>query len=195
MTWLPKPKRMVWIAALVVVLNGFFPAMWILLTSVKTESELMRLPITIWPAAPTFDNYIRVFVDQPILVFLFNSFMVAMFSTLLCVTVSACAAYALVRLRVPAPNLILSILLAVAMFPLISLMVPLFQTMRALELLNTWPAHGLADTQLAELQIEPKLNLPSNNADTQLCFQTNYYARLIWSFGGGGVFSPVTTSR
>jgi multiple sugar transport system permease protein len=140
MTWLPKPKRMVWIAALVVVLNGFLPALWILLTSVKTESELMRLPITIWPAAPTFDNYIRVFVDQPILVFLFNSFMVAMFSTLLCVTVSACAAYALVRLRVPAPNLILSILLAVAMFPLISLMVPLFQTMRALELLNTWPA-------------------------------------------------------
>ena len=99
----------------------------------------MRLPITIWPAAPAFDNYIRVFVDQPILVFLFNSFMVAMFSTLLCVTVSACAAYALVRLRCRS-NLILSILLAVAMFPLISLMVPLFQTMQALELLNTWPA-------------------------------------------------------
>ena len=104
MTRLPKPKRMVWIAALVVVLNGFFPALWILLTSVKTESELMRLPITIWPAAPAFDNYIRVFVDQPILVFLFNSFMVAMFSTLLCVTVSACAAYALVRLRCPLPT-------------------------------------------------------------------------------------------
>ena len=137
---LPNSNRMVWIAALIVALNGFFPALWILLTSFKTESELMRLPITIWPAAPTLENYVRVFVDQPILVFLFNSFMVAVFSTLLCVTVSACAAYALVRLRVPAPNLILSILLAVAMFPLISLMVPLFQTMRALELLNTWPA-------------------------------------------------------
>ena len=44
------------------------------------------------------------------------------------------------RLRLPAPNLILSAMLAVAMFPLISLMVPLFQTMRALGLLNTWPA-------------------------------------------------------
>ena len=108
MTRLPKPKRMVWIAALVVVLNGFFPALWILLTSVKTESELMRLPITIWPAAPAFDNYIRVFVDQPILVFLFNSFMVAMFSTLLCVTMSAYAAYALVRLRCLPGPLVLS---------------------------------------------------------------------------------------
>lgn len=136
----PRPKNMVWLAALVVALNGFFPAVWVLFTSFKTESELMRIPITIWPAAPTLENYVRVFVDQPILTFLFNSFMVALFSTLLCVTVSACAAYALVRLRVPMPNLILSVLLAVAMFPLISLMVPLFQTMRALNLLNTWPA-------------------------------------------------------
>ncbi|HEY8383223.1 MAG TPA: carbohydrate ABC transporter permease [Microvirga sp.] len=137
---LPKPKKMVWLAAAIVAINGFFPALWILFTSFKTESELMRIPITIWPTAPTLENYVRVFVDQPILTFLFNSFMVAVFSTLLCVTVSACAAYALVRLRVPAPNLILSVLLAVAMFPLISLMVPLFQTMRGLGLLNTWPA-------------------------------------------------------
>lgn len=137
---LPKSKNMVWLAALIVAVNGFFPALWILFTSFKTESELMRIPITILPAAPTLQNYVRVFVDQPILTFLFNSFMVAVFSTLLCVAVSACAAYALVRLRVPAPNLILSVLLAVAMFPLISLMVPLFQTMRSLNLLNTWPA-------------------------------------------------------
>jgi multiple sugar transport system permease protein len=140
MTNLPGRHRMVWLAALIVAANGFFPALWILLTSFKTESELMRIPITIWPAAPRLDNYVRVFVDQPILTFLWNSFAVATLSTILCVTVSACAAYALVRLRVPAPNLILSVLLAVAMFPLISLMVPLFQTMRALNLLNTWPA-------------------------------------------------------
>ncbi|HEY8566506.1 MAG TPA: carbohydrate ABC transporter permease [Beijerinckiaceae bacterium] len=137
---LPRPKLMVLIAGLVVAVNGFFPALWILFTSFKTESELMQIPITVLPQAPTLQNYVRVFVDQPILTFLFNSFMVATLSTLLCTVVSACAAYALVRLRVPAPNLILSVLLACAMFPLISLMVPLFQTMRALSLLNTWPA-------------------------------------------------------
>ena len=60
--------------------------------------------------------------------FLWNCFIVATLSTLLCVLVSALAAYALVRLRMPAPHLILAVLLAVAMFPLISLMVPLFQT-------------------------------------------------------------------
>jgi multiple sugar transport system permease protein len=104
----------------------------------KTESELMRLPITVWPAAPTLVNYSRVFTDQPVFTFMWNSIAVSVLSTVLCVTVSALAAYALVRLRLPKPNLILAALLAVAMFPLISLMVPLFSVMRDLGLLNTW---------------------------------------------------------
>lgn len=135
---MPSRRAVVWLAALIVAANGFFPALWILFTSLKTESELMRIPITILPTAPTLDNYVRVFTDQPILLFMWNSFGVATLSTLLCVFVSALAAYALVRLRLPAPGLILSALLAVAMFPLISLMVPLFQTMRTVGLLNTW---------------------------------------------------------
>ncbi|MFZ4531619.1 MAG: carbohydrate ABC transporter permease [Alsobacter sp.] len=135
------PRRaVVWAAAAIVAINGFVPAIWVLLTSLKSESELMRLPITVLPAAPTLGNYVRVFVDQPILLFLWNSVMVATLSTLLCIVVSALAAYALVRLRVPAPGAILAVLMGIAMFPLISLVVPLFQTMRGLGLLNTWPA-------------------------------------------------------
>jgi multiple sugar transport system permease protein len=134
----PSPKKMTIIAGLIVAVNGFFPALWILFTSLKTEGELMRLPITIWPHAPTLANYSRVFTDQPIFLFMWNSIVVAVLSTLLCVVVSALAAYALVRLRLPAPNLILSAILLVAMFPMSSLMVPLFTVMRDLGLLNTW---------------------------------------------------------
>jgi multiple sugar transport system permease protein len=138
MTLLRNRRATLIIAALIVAANGFFPAIWILFTSFKTEVELMRVPITVLPAAPTFENYIRVFVDQPILRFLANSVVVATLSTALCVTVSSLAAYALVRLRLPGAGLILSLLLAIAMFPLISMMVPLFQVMRDLGLLNTW---------------------------------------------------------
>jgi multiple sugar transport system permease protein len=143
-------KRLtIWIAGFVVAANGFFPALWILFTSLKTETELMRYPITIWPSAPTLENYVRVFVDQPILLFLFNSLVVATASTVLTVTVSALAAYALTRLRLPYRNLILSVLLAVAMFPLIALVVPIFQVMRSVDLLNTWPALILPYTVLS----------------------------------------------
>src|SRR5258708_10181829 len=71
---------------------------------------------------------------------MWNSVVVAGLSTALCVFVGALASYALTRLRLPHRNLIMSLLLAVAMFPLISLMVPLFKVMRELGLLNTYPA-------------------------------------------------------
>ncbi|MBM3523241.1 MAG: carbohydrate ABC transporter permease [Alphaproteobacteria bacterium] len=134
---LPR-RRMVWFAALIVAANGFFPAIWILFTSLKTEGELMRYPITYWPSEPTIGNYVRAFADQPLLLFAWNSFVVASISTIVCVVVSAMAAYALTRLRLPYRNLIMQAILAVAMFPLIALMVPLFQTMRSLALLNTY---------------------------------------------------------
>jgi len=137
---LPSFRRSTFLAALVIIANGFIPAVWILLTSMKTETELMRVPITVLPDTPTIANFVRVFVDQPMLTFLLNSLAVAGLSTLLCVIVSALAAYAIVRLRVPMGTLILSAIVLVSMFPLISLMVPLFQIMRSLELLNTWPA-------------------------------------------------------
>ena len=133
-------RKTVILAGSIVALNGFFPALWILFTSLKTETELLRYPITIFPEAPTLMNYTRVFVDQPILLFMWNSIVVATLSTALCIFVSALAAYSIVRLRLPGRNLILSLLLAVSMFPLISLMVPLFQTMRSLGWLNTYPA-------------------------------------------------------
>ena len=135
-----KRKPMVWLAAIVVAANGFFPAVWILLTSVKTETELIQSPITYLPEAPTLANYETAFTAQPILRFMFNSFVVASLSTALCVFVGALAAYALTRLRLPHRDLIMSVLLAVAMFPLISLMVPLFKLMRELGLLNTYLA-------------------------------------------------------
>jgi len=130
----------VWFAAIVVAVNGFFPAVWNLLTSFKTETELIQSPITYWPRAPTLANYDIAFTAQPILRFMLNSVVVASLSTLLCVVVGALAAYALTRLRLPHRNLIMSLLLAVAMFPLISLMVPLFKLMRELGLLNTYLA-------------------------------------------------------
>lgn len=138
---LPLQRRAtVWLAAIVIVVNGFFPAVWILLTSLKTETELIRSPITYLPEAATLDNYAVAFTTQPLLRFMWNSFVVASLSTALCVFVSALAAYALTRLRLPGRNPIMAVLLAVAMFPLISLMVPLFKVMRELGLLNTYLA-------------------------------------------------------
>lgn len=124
----------------ILILNGLFPALWILFTSLKGEPELLRKPITWLPQAPTLENYLRAFTDQPLLLFLFNSFMVALLSTIATLFVSTLAAYALARLNLRLRDLILSAIIAVSTFPLVTLLVPLFEIMRALGLLNTWAA-------------------------------------------------------
>jgi multiple sugar transport system permease protein len=136
----PQGTRLRLLAAALVVVNGFFPAVWILLTSLKTETELVSKPITWWPHAPTLSNYVQAFTDQPLLRYLGNSLVVALVATLFSLLVSACAAYAIARLNLRYRQLILTAIVASSMFPLVTLLVPIFETMRSLGLLNTYTA-------------------------------------------------------
>jgi trehalose/maltose transport system permease protein len=136
------------LAAAIVVVNGFFPAVWILLTSFKTEAELVSKPITYLPHAPTVSNYVRAFADQPLLRYLGNSLAVASLSTALSLLVAALAAYAIARLDLPRRRLVLTCIVASSMFPLVTLLVPIFETMRAMNLLNTYTALVLPYTVL-----------------------------------------------
>jgi multiple sugar transport system permease protein len=142
-----KPLRL--ICAGILLVNGLFPALWILFTSLKTEAELTAKPITWFPHAPTLANYHTAFTDQPLHLFLFNSFMVAILSTALTIVVSVLAAYAIARLNLRHRGLILSAIIAVSTFPLVTLLVPLFEIMRAFGLLNSWTALVLPYTVLS----------------------------------------------
>jgi multiple sugar transport system permease protein len=137
-----------WLAAAIVVVNGFFPAVWILFTSLKTEAELVSKPITWWPAAPTLANYVQAFTDQPLLKYLANSALVAGLATVTSLVVAAFAAYAIARLNLKRRQLILTCIVASSMFPLVTLLVPIFETMRVLNLLNTYTALVLPYTVL-----------------------------------------------
>jgi multiple sugar transport system permease protein len=132
--------RLRFFAAAMVVVNGFFPAVWILFTSLKQEVELVQKPITWWPNAPTLQNYVQAFTDQPLLKYMANSLVVAGLATVFSLLVSACAAYAIARLNLKHRQLILTAIVASSMFPLVTLLVPIFETMRSLNLLNTYTA-------------------------------------------------------
>jgi len=143
-----KTRLLVLLAAGIVVANGFFPAAWILLTSLKTEAELVSKPITYWPANATLGNYVQAFTDQPLLRYLGNSAVVAAVSTVVSLVVAALAAYAIARLNLRRRQLILTCIVASSMFPLVTLLVPIFETMRTLGLLNTYTALVLPYTVL-----------------------------------------------
>jgi multiple sugar transport system permease protein len=128
------------VAAAILVINGFFPALWILLTAFKRESELVSKPLQYFPSELFWGNFKAAFTQQPLGSFLLNSVVVAVGATILSLIVSAAAAYAIARLQLRWRQAILMLIVASSMFPLVTLLVPIFQTMRSLNLLNTYTA-------------------------------------------------------
>lgn len=136
------------IAVVAMFINGVTPLLWMLATSLKSNVELVNKPITYWPQDPTLENFHQVFVQQPLLTFIGNSVWVALCSTLLTLVVSSLAAYALARLEVPGRRIVMALIIGASTFPLVTLLVPLFQTMRSLGLLNSYLALILPYTVL-----------------------------------------------
>lgn len=109
------------------IVNGTFPLLWIVLTSFKREAELARTPITYLPQNPTLHNYVQVFEALPFARFLLNSAVVSVGATVLCVLFAALAGYALGRLNLPGRRLILTLIVMTSMFPALVLLVPLYR--------------------------------------------------------------------
>lgn len=121
------------IALLLVIVNGLFPSVWLLLTSFKQDGELTRLPISYLPADPTLQNYVEVFARNPFATFLRNSFVVSIVATLITVLFASLAGYALGRLRLKGRRIILTGIVMTSMFPSLVLLVPLYRLFRGVE--------------------------------------------------------------
>ena len=126
------------LAALIV--GGFFPFIWMVLTSLKSEGELQKFPVQYLPSKLDFSNYARVFSEQPFAQFFLNSLTVSLLSTVLCIAAAVPAAYALARLNLRGRGLLMTTVVTFSMLPVVSLLVPMFRLMRGANLLNTYPA-------------------------------------------------------
>ncbi|MFC4456205.1 carbohydrate ABC transporter permease [Deinococcus sonorensis] len=146
-----RPGATVWRALgyAALILGGLFPLLWMILTSFKSEDELSRFPVQYLPSHWSLHNYRLVFSEQPFATFFLNSLLVSVVSTALCVGIAALAAYALARLNLRRRGLYTTLIVTFSMFPVISLMVPLFRIMRGVNLLNTYPALILPYTALS----------------------------------------------
>ena len=122
------------LALVLVIINGFFPAAWLFLTSLKKEGELTRLPITYLPADATLGNYAQVFESNPFELFLRNSLIVSIGATIICVLFAALAGYALGRLNIRGRRTIMTGIVMTSMFPALVLLVPLYRLFRGVEI-------------------------------------------------------------
>jgi ABC-type glycerol-3-phosphate transport system permease component len=115
-----------------------FPFYWAIVASLTPEATLFQQP-SLWPSTLIVDHYRALFDERDFWVPIRNSLIVAGTTTLFCVTVGALAAYALARTEFRGKGVILAFILAVTMFPQISIVSPLYMLLRALRLINTYP--------------------------------------------------------
>lgn len=122
-----------------VLVYALLPVLSIFATSFKLPSELNSG--TFWPTSWTTANYDEILAGSAKDLFLpslRNSIGISLIATLIAVVLATLAAYAIARLNFPGKRLILTTALGVSIFPVISIVTPLFNLWRTIGLYDTW---------------------------------------------------------
>jgi multiple sugar transport system permease protein len=128
------------IGSLFIVVYCLFPVAYILSLSFKSPVDLTNQKFL--PSDATWGNYQEIFTGNASELFLSalrNSVGICLIATFISVILAMFAAYAIARLDFPGKRLILTTALAVAIFPAISIVTPLFNLWRQIGLYDTWP--------------------------------------------------------
>lgn len=136
-------KSFVWMRHTLLVAGSIFavfPLIWVFSTSIKTSEKVFSETIELIPAAPTLANYVKVLTDENwiFLRWFLNSLIVAAGTTVVGIFLASSAAYAFSRFKFPGRKAGLFIFLVTQMFPGIILVVPLYQLMKNMGLLNSY---------------------------------------------------------
>jgi multiple sugar transport system permease protein len=123
-------------SSLIAVVYALLPVVWIVSLSLKRPADLNDRRF--FPGEVSFDNYRALFSDIQFSAALWNSVGIALIATLLSVVLAMFAAYAIVRLQFPGKQAVLAGALAIAMFPPVAIIGPLFELWRHIGLFDTW---------------------------------------------------------
>jgi multiple sugar transport system permease protein len=118
------------------------PVAWIISLSFKSQESITVGNPGFFPSDGTgagFANYQTVWENEQFKKAIINSIGISLIATVLSVIVATLAAYAIARLEFRGKRLVLSMSLAIAMFPVVSLVGPLFDMWRAFGIYDTWP--------------------------------------------------------
>ncbi len=135
-----KEKIGWYVGAAVIVLYAIVPVVYIVSMSFKSEGALAEK--TFFPTTATWANYDGIFNGNGSNLFLpalRNSIITCLVATFIAVVLAMFAAYAIARLDFPGKRVVLTSALAVAVFPVITMVTPLFNAWRQIGLYDTIP--------------------------------------------------------
>jgi trehalose/maltose transport system permease protein len=124
------------VAVLAIVVYSLLPVVWITSLSFKQGDDINNQQF--WPTNWSLDNYRTVFDTNLFTSALRNSLGISLIATAIAVALATVAAYAIARLEFKGKRAVLSTALAIAMFPTVALVGPLFDMWRSLGIYDTW---------------------------------------------------------
>jgi multiple sugar transport system permease protein len=114
------------------------PLLWVLLVSFKPEGSGVMDASTWFQPPFNLNNYIYVFTSAPIILWLWNSFIVALITTLFVLILCSLAAFPFSQNRFPGDRILFWLIIAGLMVPGEAVLVPLYILFRDLNLLNSY---------------------------------------------------------
>src|SRR3954468_20571131 len=132
-----------YVGFLAILVWCLLPVAWIISLSFKSVAETTVGSPQFLPNSATWANYKDLLnfnnpAGHDFILSLRNSFGISIIATALSVVFATLAAYAIARLNFKGKKLVLSLALAIAMFPVVALVGPLFDLWRTFGLFNTW---------------------------------------------------------
>jgi ABC-type glycerol-3-phosphate transport system permease component len=126
------------IGTVLLLLAWAFPLYWMLVASLTPESRLFGVPQMV-PHSLGLEHYRALFGERQFWLPIRNSLIVAGATTVLAILLGAPCAYAMARMQFRAKSWLLAVVMAVSMFPQISVVSPLFLLLRSIGLIDTFP--------------------------------------------------------
>lgn len=106
-----------------------FPFVWMILSSFKTQAEIVSFPPTFFPEEPTIDNFVEVWVKVNFKQFFANSLLLLFVKTIIILYTSILAGYVFSKLHFKGRNIIFVFVLATMMVPYPVTILSLYQEM------------------------------------------------------------------
>lgn len=127
-----------------------FPLYWIVVTSLKTETEIFQIPPTLWPEVLNLKSYAAQVETGDFNMFqsFGNSFLISVGATLVAVVLAVPASYGIARYHFRGKKLMLLGFLVTQMLPVAVLLTPMFIMFRNMHVYNTPWAAILADATI-----------------------------------------------
>ncbi|MCI8725032.1 MAG: carbohydrate ABC transporter permease [Hungatella sp.] len=117
---------------------SLFPVLWCLSTSLKTESEIYRLPPSWIPEIVTLKHYKEILGRSDMMHYFVNTVILSTGTTLITMVVSVLAAYGFSRYKFTGSRCLICTILFARVLPRVSVIIPYYIILKEMKLLNTY---------------------------------------------------------